>query len=455
MTRAAFVMLSVALAGCASGAGGTGEAPAAPVAWTQAAVAPPTAADAWWEAARAGDPVFADLVGEAGAVAADVEAAEARRAQASALLRAARARLFPTLDASAGASSIDDGVAFTPARNADLGLQAGYAVNLAGAEQLRRRSAAAGLAAQEATLAAARVEARRAAALLYVSFRTAQQRRAAAERSLAAAQDSLSLADTRSRAGLDTALAVAQARTARDAAQAEIPSLIQAEQAARLGLEALLARSPGTLAALLAEPAPPPRLDARVWLQSPAAVIAARPDLRAAEARLLAAGLDARAARADLWPSLSLSAALGVSDPSDAARFGTSSVAAGLLAPIFNAGRLDALADAADAAAQAEAALYAGAVRDALAAVETGLSRTAHAEAALAARRDAAASAREQAEIARARYTSGLTSFLDVLTADQALAAAETQLAFAEGEAAEAGVALAADLGLGGEADVR
>jgi outer membrane protein TolC len=68
-----------------------------------------------------------------------------------------------------------------------------------------------------------------------------------------------------------------------------------------------------------------------------------------------------------------------------------------------------------------------------------------------AAARAAVASARDQAVLARARYTSGLSSFLEVLLAERSFADAEIALAAAVGRVTDAGVSLAAALGLGQE----
>jgi outer membrane protein TolC len=112
---------------------------------------------------------------------------------------------------------------------------------------------------------------------------------------------------------------------------------------------------------------------------------------------------------------------------------------------------LQAFAEAAGANARAEAALYERIVATAVAEVEQEVSRLGRAREEAAAARDAVASASLQSQLARARYTSGLSSFLDVLVADRAFADAEIALAAAEGRILDAGVSVAAALGLGQE----
>jgi outer membrane protein TolC len=118
---------------------------------------------------------------------------------------------------------------------------------------------------------------------------------------------------------------------------------------------------------------------------------------------------------------------------------------------LFDFGRLQALAQAADARAGAEAAIFQRTVINALSDVEKEAGRLLRAREEAAAARAAVASARDQAELARARYTSGLSSFLEVLLAERSYADAEIALAGADGRMIDAGVSLAAALGLGQE----
>lgn len=441
------LLLAAALA--ATPAAAPAVAPPVPGAWIGGPVAARPPADAYWRSVVE-DEVLRDLLDRAGQVY-DVEAAASRLAEAEALRRAAGGSLFPSLGLSGdvGSSAGERQVGVSTA-SASLSLSA--PLDLSGALTARRRAAAARQAASASDLAQARILARRTAGQLYGALRAAQASRAAAQRAQLAAETSLGLARSRAAAGLDSALAVAQAQAAVDAARARVPRFLQAETQARLGLEALLGEAPGAFVARLA-PAPAPLFDARGLLDAPPAVVARRPDLMAASARLRAAGLDARAAQADRWPSLSL--ALSATQAS-ATRLvtpqptGASALAGlGLVGVLFDFGRLDALAAAADARARAEVAVYRQAVSDALAEVEREIDRLARATDERDAAQAAVASAKEQARLARVRYTAGLTTFLDVLVAERAVADADLTLASAEGVVRDAGVSLAAALGLG------
>ncbi len=440
------------LAACAS-APDLRAPPAPPQTWLdgeETAQAAPV--DAWWRAG-ASDAALQDLLARAAEVE-DVEAARARLREAEARARAARSALLPSLEASGEQSTAAprDAIGYASTTGS---LSATLPLDLAGGERARAASARASAAERRALLASARLEARRTAGDLYITMRTAQAQRIAAEKARAAAENTYSLAFSRVQAGLESGLDEAQARSARDAARANPPDFSRAEAEARFGLEALLGLPPGALREPLAAPAPVPTLDAAQYLAQPATILARRPDLSAAAARLEAAGLDARAARADLWPQISLQALYTTIDATSGAvntQSGqTASGGVSITAPLFNFGRLRALAKAAGAAAEAEAALYRQAVTEALSEVETQRFRIARAAETVEAQTAALNSARDQAEIALARYTSGLADFIDVLSGQTAVYEAESALAGAQGEAARAQVALADALGLGQE----
>jgi multidrug efflux system outer membrane protein len=429
---------AVALAGCAT----VSVTPPPRVPLASALPPAPETAQGWWMAATQ-DPALRAVVQAAGETAA-VEGARARLAEAQARAAAARAALGPVVTATGEASRVDAGVGASVSSEA-AGAALSFPVDLAGAT--RSRSAAARARAQAAALdvEAARIAARETAGLLFITLRTAQAQRLAAARGLASAEDSLSLARARQAAGLETGLGLAQAQTARDVAAARLPAFAAAITEASRGLEALLALQSGVLTGAEAEAAAgPPAIALEPLLAAPALQIEARPDIAAAAARLAAAGLDARAARADRFPTLSV-AALVRDGPGPQ----TSSLGATLAATLFDSGRLSALARAAGAAAQAEAIAFDQTVRDAGAGIDAALARAQETRAAARAQAAAAASAREQARLAQVRYTSGLSDFLAVLTADRALYEAESAEAAARGEASAAALRLAAALGQG------
>lgn len=150
----------------------------------------------------------------------------------------------------------------------------------------------------------------------------------------------------------------------------------------------------------------------------PADLLQRRPDLVAAERRLAAAGCRVDAARAALWPRLSLTASGGTASQELAdlvdSDFRVFSIGANLLAPLFRGGALRAEVARSEARAEEAAAAYAGAVLHAFAEVENLLAGDQHLAERQRSLTDAAAQARAAADLARARYQAGLVDFLTV-----------------------------------------
>lgn len=376
----------------------------------------------------------------------DIAVAEQRLIQARAQLAVARSGLLPTLTGNAQASS-QGGDGLSSVEAGGVGASLLVPLDVFGASRARRDSASARV--DEARYNKDRIEALTRATLtqLYVTMRTAQAQVSVTNANLESATDSLSLATTRQIAGLETGLGVAQATSNRDAIAARLPAFQQAETAARLGIEALVGQAPATWQVRLARAQPIPRFDVSKATIAPQQWLTSRADLVAGQAGLRAAGLDARAAQRDKYPDISLSALINQTDTNQGPTGLSGSVALSIVSTLFDFGRLDGLAQAADANAAAQAQLYRQLVLSAAADVETQASRVNQGNISIAANRANVASSEDQANLARVRYTSGLTSFLDVLTAQRAVFEAQSEFVRATGDTASAEVALNLALG--------
>jgi outer membrane protein TolC len=192
-----------------------------------------------------------------------------------------------------------------------------------------------------------------------------------------------------------------------------------------------------------------PRLPAGL----PADVLARRPDVRAAEARIAAAAGDVGAARAALLPGISLTGAYGsastelddlFTNPADAW-----SVTGALLQPIFQGGRLRSNVARTRALQQQRRADYAGTVQRAFREVLDGLQGQDSLRAAEAARATQVASLRRATELAELRYSEGEIAYLELLDVRRGLFAAEIELIAARRAALANTVDLALALGGG------
>lgn len=435
------LVASLALAGCATGPSAQIEAEtrnALPVAWQETARLPdvPTSQDA----------VLKELLYRV-QLGPDLAIAQSRLKEAEAQLMVARGGLLPSLGVSGSQTrtEVDGGKAsLEKIGSATLAVP----LDLFGAN--RARAAASKARAQAARLDAQRVASatRTNMAQLYIAYRAAQAQVAVTKANLASAEESLGLAKTRQVAGLETGLGVAQATSNRDAIAARLPSFLQAQTAARLGLEALIGDKPGSLAVLLEPMAPIPQLDSRQAIIAPQVWLDTRPDLVAAQRRLQAAGLDARAAQRDRLPNLSLTGLSVETDLGQGVSIPSNSVSGNLALTLFDFGRLRGLAQAAGAQAETEALVYQQSVLQALADLETQASAVRQGERSAQAQAANVASAADQARLARVRYTSGLSGFLEVLTAERAAYDAQSAEVAAKAEAARAQFAFALALGL-------
>ncbi|MGN1056194.1 MAG: TolC family protein, partial [Comamonas sp.] len=185
-------------------------------------------------------------------------------------------------------------------------------------------------------------------------------------------------------------------------------------------LQTLMGQYPsGQLATVHSLPPVPPAPSAGV----PAQLLERRPDVRAAQLQLQAAGYRLQAAETALLPSLSLSGSAGFSAARFADLLSSSnvlwSIAGRVLQPIFQGGRLRAQIDASDAQRDEALGAYAETALNALMEVETALAIDQ-----LLLQREqslerSATAAEEALRVSYNRYRQGIDPFLNVLESQQ------------------------------------
>ncbi|GMN01987.1 efflux transporter outer membrane subunit [Erythrobacter sp. MTPC3] len=258
------------------------------------------------------------------------------------------------------------------------------------------------------------------------------------------------LARTREEAGIAPGFDRIRAEAAASASRSALAAL-NSERARIIGrLITLTGQTGGEVAAALASDAAAFDLGP-VPGTLPSDLLANRPDVLAAMAELAATDADLAASARARFPSLNLSAIVGLLAFSPGDLFDEDSIvgtlAAGLAGPLLDFGRLDAEIDGAAANKKAAFAVYRGAVFQALGDAEAayGLIAAADNEAALAEKERAELD--RAASIANSRYTAGLASFLEVLEARRAADASGDRAAAAAGRAERARVLLWQALG--------
>ena len=239
----------------------------------------------------------------------------------------------------------------------------------------------------------------------------------------------LGLVRTRQQTGLATGLDVAQQDTQLAAAAAALPPFQAQIEAQRHALGVLLGEPPETLVlpaeATTSAPAPeiPPGL--------PSELLRRRPDIRSAERQLAAATANIGVAVADYYPQITLTASPSLVSTalSNLLTWGSrnSSLSAGLMWPLFNAGRTRANVGIANEHQQQALLAYRKTVLTALKDVEDALSNDQADGLRLAALQRSLSAARSAADLARGQYRAGLIPFSTVLTTEAALYSAQDQ----------------------------
>ncbi len=408
----------------------------------------------WWK--QLNDPLLNELVGEALLASPDLRVARARLHQARGRLAQAAAERLPAVTASGSGrrsrSSGESGGGATHELFA-AGFDASWELDLFGGLRRGVEAAAAELEASEASRQGVRVSLVAEVGLNYVEVRSLQSRLRIARANLASQSETLQLTAWRFQAGLVSSQDVEQARSNLEQTRARIPGLEIALAEAEHRLDILLGKSPGTLHSRLAGEGELPALPERIAVAIPAEALRQRPDVQAAERTLAAETARVGVMAAARYPAFRLSGSIGVEalSLSGLARSGaaTSSLLAGITAPVFDAGRLRNQVAIQDAVREQALVAYEQAVLNALQEVENALVafvRNREREQALAA---AVESARSAGRLARQRYSAGLTDFQSVLDTDRSVLSVEDSLASTRADSITALILLYKALGGG------
>jgi NodT family efflux transporter outer membrane factor (OMF) lipoprotein len=419
-----------------------------PADWSQA---PTVSSDGdlarYWDGL--GDPALPDLVDRALANNRDLAQSAARLDQARAGLRLARAGYLPQLTASAGGSK-DVGDLARNALQFTAGLDASWETDLFGRIGGDVAASRADLAAAGYSLADLQRAITGQLALSVIAYRSIGLQLAIARDTLSRQDENLQIARWRNQAGLVSSLDVEQARTQRAQTAATIPQLESNLVATANAISTLVGEAPGPVAVVLGEGASIPAPAASGPALAPAQVLRLRPDVRAAEASLMASTARVGVARAQMLPLVRLTGTIGSAAPAaDLFQLVTGGLFASVSQLLFDGGRTHARIDSARAAARGSMAAWEGTILRALEEVETAASDQRAAtrrETILAEAEDAAGNS---ALLARSQYQAGLTDFRNLLTAESQLLAARNAALAAKADRASAFVRLNQALGGG------
>jgi len=428
-----FSLLALTVFGCMVGPNYRRPAVETPPSWRfEEKEAREVANTAWWE--QFDDPVLNELIRNALKENKDVKIAAARVEEFAGRYRTTRAPLLPQVGAGAvagrsraterGPSPIDGTI--NPANDFQIFLNANWEIDLWG--KLRRATEAA-----RADLLSTE-EGRRTVILTlvtsvangYVSLRDLDMQLEIAKRTAKSRQESYNLFQLRFRRGTISELELNQVKSEYEQALTTIPLI-----------EKIIAQHENLFSVLLGRnPGPIPRgrmIDELVLPAVPAALpsdlLTNRPDIRQAEQDLIAANARIGVARSQYFPAISLTSSFGYASTDLSKLFSGParvwSYAAPLTAPIFTAGAISGQVKSAKAAQQQALLRYEQVIQTAFREVDDALIDQKRSREQLEIEAQRVITLRNYARIARLRFDSGYTSYIEVLDAERSLFNAE------------------------------
>jgi NodT family efflux transporter outer membrane factor (OMF) lipoprotein len=382
----------------------------------------------WWEAF--GDPQLNALEEQVTVSNQNVAQAEAEFRAARAAIGGARAALFPAVTVGASASASRASFNRTPLANGvNRGVVADYQLPVDFSYEADvwgsvRRNVEANRAIAQATAAdlqSVTLSMRAELATDYFQLRGLDAQRELLDSTVAAYDKALQLTVARHDQGVASGSDVAQARTQLDTTRSQATDLGVARAQFEHAIAILVGKPP---AMLTIAPIPSTGIPPAIPLALPSELLERRPDVAAAERRVAAANAQIGVAKAAYFPNVSLTGSSGLESAALATLLsggsGLWSLGSAVVQTVFDGGRRRAASEQAVAGHDAAVAVYRQDVLTAFQDVEDNLAAlrilaeegTQHA--------DAVASAEQSLSLAMTRYQAGVTTYLEVITAQSA-----------------------------------
>jgi multidrug efflux system outer membrane protein len=450
--------LAVAVAGCTT----TPTAP--PTLDLPAGTANNPALERWWLAFN--DPTLSALVDEALARNLDLRAAIARIDAARAQVKLAQADLYPTINLGADAARSRQTqvgsiplFGFPPVNNDyRVGVNASYEVDLWGKYRTSTRAAQDDLLASQYARETVRTVIAAEVAQTYFQLLATDAQLKLLGDTLTTRGETVALQRDRYQGGVIGEYDLAQSEAERAAVASDVAVTRRAASQYESALAVLLGRSPREvfepkverdveMIRLLGVPTLPDGL--------PSNLLERRPDIRGAEAQLAGANRRIDVARADYFPSLSLTGSYGSESAALKNLFSGPaaiwSIGAALAQPLIGLKAIEANVEAKTAQRDQVVISYQQTVQTAFKETHDALVANQTTREALAAQTERAGKLKRAVELADLRYRSGYSPYLEVLDAQRQLLQAQTLQILAARDVRLAVVDLAKAMGGGWE----
>jgi len=384
----------------------------------------------WWEIF--GDPALNTLEEQIDVSNQTIAAAEAQFRQARAAIRVAHAGLYPTV--TGGSSVIGNGTSgnlITGSAAASVARQfplltiptvgASWAPDLWGQVRRQIESATATAQAGAGDLENARLSIQSELALDYFQMHGLDAEKALLDSNVKAYEQALSLTMNRFNQGVASQVDVAQAQTQLEQTRAQSTDTLVARQQFEHAIAILTGKPPSQLTIAAAPIASQPPV---IPGELPSELLERRPDIAANERRVAAANAQIGVAIAAYYPNVTLSASGGLESSSLLSLFTWPSrfwsLGPSLSETLYDAGRRKGVTEEAQAAYDITVANYRESVLTAFQGVEDNLATLRVLEQESREQASAVRYADRSLQLANAQYQGGITTYLQVITAQEA-----------------------------------
>ncbi len=369
----------------------------------------------------------------------DVRIAAQRILEQQAQVKITRSQEFPTVSVGGtgiGASlpsSLDKQIG-SPLVEGSFSLSAAWTPDFWGLYRRQTEAARAQLLAQTWAQRAVRLTLVQQVATLYFQLRALDRELEITQQTIKTRENSLELTRTLESGGSVPLSDVRQAEQLLYAATSQVPQIEQQIQQSENALDVLLGQNPGPVAHSDPNALIPPPQDIPTGL--PSQLLERRPDIEQAEAMLIAANAQIGVARAQFFPNLSISASGGVGGDSLSGIFDTAGKTiygiGSLTQPIFAGGKLRGQLELSEQTKQEMVLNYQKTITQAFRDVSDALIALNKQRAYREQQEKLVAAAQDAVRLARVRYQGGSTGYLEVLTNDSNLFAAQLNLVTAQ-----------------------
>jgi NodT family efflux transporter outer membrane factor (OMF) lipoprotein len=410
----------------------------------------------WWEIFQ--DPQLNALESQVNVSNQNLKAAEGQYTQARALLRYQRADFFPTI--SGGTSATRNRVSShrpasvtangTTYNDFQIPFELSYQIDVWGRVRRTVEAYRDEAQASAADLAAVNLSMHAQLALDYFQARTLDAEEQLLNSTVAQYEQALQLIENRFAGGLASDLEVEQARTQLETTRAQAVDVEVARAQYEHAVAVLVGKPPASFSLPpLPLTMPPPRIPVGL----PSDLLERRPDIAGAERQMAAANAQIGVAKAAYYPNISLGATGGFESSAITTLLSGPSVlwSAGpsALFTVFDVGRRRAASDQAIAAYDQAVANYRQTVLTGFQQVEDNVAALRILEHEAQVQNAAVAAAEKYLSLANTRYTGGVTSYLEVTTAQSAALSDEVTAVNILGRRIVAAVTLVQALGGG------